>query len=219
MHSSQYDEIYSQIVERTKELRLGSALSQPNDGFIPTVDVGAMANPARFADLERVVEQAAAHGATVDVGGTRWRHPYLENGAYFVPTVVGNVDPLSELAQRESTSHYLVHGKFSFLTLSVRRTVFAPIATIISYDTLDQAVEIANGTRYGLGASVFGPDQEHCVKVAKRLQCGMVSINDFAVFYVRPSLLHYKHMELELIRSSQLKYVCLNSPSQRKGPV
>ena len=108
MHSSQYDEVYSQIVERTKELRLGSALSQPNDGFIPTVDVGAMANPARFADLERVVEQAAAHGATVDVGGTRWRHPYLENGAYFVPTVVGNVDPLSELAQRESTSQYLV---------------------------------------------------------------------------------------------------------------
>lgn len=66
--------------------------------------------------------------------------------------------------------------------------MFAPIATIIPYDTLDQAVEIANGTRYGLGASVFGPDQEHCVKVAKRLQCGMVSINDFAVFYVRPSL-------------------------------
>lgn len=83
MHSSQYDEIYSQIVERTKELRLGSALSQPNDGFIPTVDVGAMVNPARFADLERVVEQAAAHGAAVDVGGTRYHHPYLENGAYF----------------------------------------------------------------------------------------------------------------------------------------
>ena len=56
----------------------------------------------------------------------------------------------------------------------------------MKYDTLEEAIEIANGTRYGLGASVFGPDQEKCVDlVAKHLHCGMVSINDFAVFYVR----------------------------------
>ena len=64
--------------------------------------------------------------------------------------------------------------------------MFAPIAAILKYDTLEEAIEIANGTRYGLGASVFGPDQEKCVElVAKHLHCGMVSINDFAVFYVR----------------------------------
>ena len=55
----------------------------------------------------------------------------------------------------------------------------------MKYDTLEEAIELANGTRYGLGASVFGPDQEKCVElVAKHLHCGMVSINDFAVFYV-----------------------------------
>jgi acyl-CoA reductase-like NAD-dependent aldehyde dehydrogenase len=52
------------------------------------------------------------------------------------------------------------------------------------YDTVKEAIEIANGTRYGLGASVFGPDQRQCLKVAKQLECGMVSINDFGVFYV-----------------------------------
>lgn len=62
--------------------------------------------------------------------------------------------------------------------------VFAPIALIMKYDTVDQAVEIANGTRYGLGASVFGPVRDDCIKVAKRLQCGMVAVNDFGVFYV-----------------------------------
>jgi len=62
--------------------------------------------------------------------------------------------------------------------------VFAPIALIMPYETVEEAVEIANGTRYGLGASVFGPDQEDCVKVAKQLECGMVSVNDFGVFYV-----------------------------------
>lgn len=102
VHSSQYDEIYANIVERTKQLRLGSALSQPQDGFVPTVDCGAMINHGRFNDLERVLETAENHGATIDAGGRRWKHPYLENGAYFSPTVVGNVDPASELAQRES---------------------------------------------------------------------------------------------------------------------
>lgn len=52
------------------------------------------------------------------------------------------------------------------------------------YSTVEEAIDIANGTRYGLGASVFGPDQDECLKVAKQLDCGMVSINDFAVFYV-----------------------------------
>lgn len=62
--------------------------------------------------------------------------------------------------------------------------MFAPIALVMSYDTIDEAIEIANGTRYALGASVFGPDKYECLDVAKQLECGMVSINDFGVFYV-----------------------------------
>ena len=69
--------------------------------------------------------------------------------------------------------------------IDVYVSVFAPIAASMKYDTFEEAIAIANSTRYGLGASVFGPDQEQCVnKIAKYLQCGMVSINDFAVFYV-----------------------------------
>ena len=68
-------------------------------------------------------------------------------------------------------------------------SVFAPVALLIPYDNVDEAIEIANGTRYGLGASVWGPDQKACIEVAKELECGMVSINDFGVFYVSPSAL------------------------------
>lgn len=68
--------------------------------------------------------------------------------------------------------------------------VFAPVALLMPYDTIDEAIEIANGTRYGLGASVFGPDQNLCLQVAKKLECGMVSINDFGVFYVSSSIPH-----------------------------
>ena len=63
--------------------------------------------------------------------------------------------------------------------------VFAPIALIQSYETVEEAIELANGTKYGLGASVFGPDQTYAIQVAKQIKCGMVSVNDFGVFYVR----------------------------------
>lgn len=56
------------------------------------------------------------------------------------------------------------------------------------YEDIDDAIDIANGTRYGLGASVFGPSQRECVQVAKQLECGMVSINDFGVFYLNQDL-------------------------------
>jgi len=62
--------------------------------------------------------------------------------------------------------------------------VFAPIGLIQSYDDVEEAIELANGTKYGLGASVFGPDQTYAIQVAKQLKCGMVSVNDFGVFYV-----------------------------------
>ena len=55
---------------------------------------------------------------------------------------------------------------------------------VIPYSTIQEAIEIANDTRYALGASVFGPDKYECLDVAKQLECGMVSINDFGVFYV-----------------------------------
>lgn len=57
------------------------------------------------------------------------------------------------------------------------------------YETIDEAIEIANGTKYALGASVFGPIQKQCIEVAKELDCGMVSVNDFGVFYVSVSCL------------------------------
>lgn len=58
-----------------------------------------------------------------------------------------------------------------------QQEIFAPVMTVIKYDTLDEAVEIANGTRYGLGASVFGRDKRECRYVMDRLECGMVCSN------------------------------------------
>ncbi|KAI9057003.1 meiotic sister-chromatid recombination aldehyde dehydrogenase [Trametes sanguinea] len=163
VHESQYDALFEMFNERADKLRPGHSLKSPGDGVAPVADIGAMISGERFPGLQHAIQEAVDQGAILSVGGEPWHHPYLEQGTYFKPTVLGNVDPNSAVAQHE---------------------LFAPIACIIKYETIDQAIEIANGTRYGLGASVFGPVKDDCIKVAKRLQCGMVAINDFGVFYV-----------------------------------
>ncbi|TFK34820.1 Aldehyde/histidinol dehydrogenase [Crucibulum laeve] len=167
VHASQYDDLHEIFAERVPKLRAGSVMAPTQEGYVSTVDCGSMISGDRFQALSRIIQTAEEGGANITGEGGRYNHVYLENGYYFTPTVVGPVDPSMEIAQQE---------------------LFAPIALLMPYDTIDEAVEIANGTRYGLGASVFGPDQEKCLKIAKRLECGMVSINDFGVFYMNQDL-------------------------------
>ncbi|KZS93340.1 meiotic sister-chromatid recombination aldehyde dehydrogenase [Sistotremastrum niveocremeum HHB9708] len=167
VHSSQHDELVRTLTERTKRLRFGSVMSPSAEGYIAPVDCGAMISRDRFSELERLINNAVEEGASLETGGSRWKHVYLEEGAYFSGTVLGNVENGMEIAQTE---------------------LFAPVALVLKYDTIQEAIDIANGTRFGLGASVFGPDQNLCLKVARRLDCGMVAVNDFAIFYLNQDL-------------------------------
>ena len=91
------------LAERTRKLRCGSVLSPSSEGYIAPIDCGAMINSVRFGELERLIDAAVEEGATLEVGGRRWRHAYLEEGSYFGATVLGNVDVTMEIAQTEGT--------------------------------------------------------------------------------------------------------------------
>ncbi|KAG0705301.1 Aldehyde/histidinol dehydrogenase [Suillus ampliporus] len=167
VHSEQYDELYDILADRVAKLRFGSVLAPTREGYINTVDCGSMISNDRFHALEELVFQAQEDGARVEVGGKELLHTSCEGRSFFQATVVGDAKPNSRIAQVE---------------------LFAPIALLVRYDDIDEAITIANGTRYGLGASVFGPHQDLCIEVAKELHCGMVSINDFGVFYLSQDL-------------------------------
>ncbi|GAA6046801.1 hypothetical protein JCM3770_005649 [Rhodotorula araucariae] len=159
VHSSLYESFVSTMRERISALELGDVLSPSAAG--QQIDVGAMISDRLFSDLEGLIAQAVKEGARCLVGGKR---ADVSAGHFFQPTLLVDVTPSMAIAQQE---------------------IFAPVMTVMSYETLDEAIALANGTRYGLGAAVFGRSQTECRYVMDRLECGMVCSN---VFYLNQSL-------------------------------
>jgi aldehyde dehydrogenase (NAD+) len=102
--------------------------------------------------IEGYVTRALDQGATLLAGGGR---PDIVGGFYLNPALIGNVDPDAEICQEE---------------------LFGPIGVLIPYDSVEEAIAIANGTRYGLNANVWGPTDE-AMRVARRLKAGTVTLN------------------------------------------
>lgn len=154
--------VYDQLVEifekRVPEIRLGSAIDQQED-----VDMGASITDIRFKDLEEQIYNAVKQGARLVYGGKRYIHPKYTQGHYFTPTVLVDVTPDMDIAKNE---------------------VFGPVLTIMKAETIEEAVDIANGTIFGLGGSVFGTNQKDLQYVTNNMSTGNVAINDFATFYV-----------------------------------
>jgi aldehyde dehydrogenase (NAD+) len=117
---------------------------------------GPMANRAQFKRVQDMIEAGIAEGARLVCGGPG-RPQGLERGFYVRPTVFSDVHPQMRIAQEE---------------------IFGPVLAIIAYDSVDEAVEIANGTVYGLGAHVQGRDLSAARAVALRIRSGQVHINN-----------------------------------------
>ncbi len=116
---------------------------------------GPIANRAQFERVQKMIRVGIDEGARLVCGGPE-RPEGLQRGFFVRPTVFADVDTKMTIAQEE---------------------IFGPVLSIIPYDSVDEAVEIANDTVYGLGAHVQGADIEAARAVAARLRCGQVHIN------------------------------------------
>lgn len=153
-----YEQLVEIFTERIKTFRLGSDIDQLDE-----IDMGAMISNNRFKQLEELVEDAVSKGARLIHGGKQFNHPNYPQGHYFEPTLLVDVDPSMRIFREE---------------------VFGPILTMIKANDVDDAINLANGTEYGLGNSVFGNNFAQINSIADRLESGNVAINDFATFYV-----------------------------------
>jgi acyl-CoA reductase-like NAD-dependent aldehyde dehydrogenase len=154
-----YDKVVSMLAERIPRIRVGSGLDAPPG---TDIDMGAMVSPASFDRLESWIASAVQQGARLITGGKRYIHPVYKNGTYFQPTLLVDVTPAMEIAQEEC---------------------FAPICIVMRAKSAEHAVAIANSTEYSLGASVFGAAGKERDLAVKNIKSGMVSVDDFAVYY------------------------------------
>lgn len=156
-----YAPLVQQLHNKVTELRIGSVLDNP------AVDCGAVISDANFDRLEALIKDATIRGAKLLAGGKRYSHPEYPKGHYFLPTLLVDVTPDMKIAQNE---------------------VFGPICLVMRAHSAENALQIANSTQYALGGSVFGRNKKELELITNNMKCGMVSVNDFAVYYLNQSL-------------------------------
>ncbi|MFF1732116.1 aldehyde dehydrogenase family protein [Streptomyces sp. NPDC058247] len=153
-------QIYETVLEKVAQI---AATITSGDPFDPTTVSGPLINEAALSRVLGVIEKAKSDGARLITGGSRIEGA-LADGYFLEPTVFADVDPHTDLAQRE---------------------VFGPVLAITPFDTDDEAIEIANCTPYGLSAYLHTQQLRRAHHIAEELATGEVLVNGAANLAVR----------------------------------
>jgi phenylacetaldehyde dehydrogenase len=149
VHESQAGALVERMVRRARAIRIGDPLDL-------STQLGPLVSAPQLERTERYVEIGRAEGATVACGGRRPDGP-LAAGFFYEPTIFTGVQPHMRIAQEE---------------------IFGPVTCVLTYRDVDDAVRIANGIRFGLAASIWTADAARGMKLAERLECGIIWVND-----------------------------------------
>ena len=150
-----HDEVYDEFERLFAEQMAARKVGDPMDDG---TDVGPLASEQQRDDIEKLVADAVALGARVLCGGAAPDRP----GFYYPPTVLAGITPDMRVHQEE---------------------VFGPVATLYRVADLDAAIEIANGTEFGLGANAWTTDEAERDRLIRDLVAGMVFINGNVTSY------------------------------------
>jgi acyl-CoA reductase-like NAD-dependent aldehyde dehydrogenase len=151
LHEAVYDAFLERFTAAATALVVG-------DGLDPRTDIGPMVDAKQRDRVLGYLQTAIDEGARIVGQGVVPRDPAYADGYWVPPTVLADVAPDSTVGQEE---------------------IFGPIALIMRFSTLDEAVEIANGTAYGLTAAICSRDEAQAWHIAQRLEAGMVFVNNY----------------------------------------
>ncbi len=193
------DDIANNFIERfvnkAKNLVIGNGLD-------PGTDIGPMVSMKQREKLELQVEDAVRKGAIIECGG---KIPLsLQEGYYYEPTVLTRVTHEMKVMSEE---------------------VFGPVAVISVFDNMDEAIALANGTVYGLGASVWTKNLDIAMRMSSQLECGMVWVNEICTLHPQCpwSGVKYSGMGKDLSRYGirefvSIKHVNINFGTEKTRP-
>ncbi|MBG6155135.1 aldehyde dehydrogenase (NAD+)/betaine-aldehyde dehydrogenase [Labrenzia sp. EL_159] len=150
MHKAIRDDVLAILGERAKSIRTAHGLTAP--------DMGAINSELHLSRIKAHVEAAKGRGAHLLTGGDVTVDTDTGKGWFFQPTVIADLEPDDPAVQEE---------------------IFGPVLSVQNFDTEDEAIQLANGTEFGLIASVYTQDVGRAMRVASAMDCGQVSINDY----------------------------------------
>ena len=146
-----HDDFLDRFARATQALVVG-------DGLDPATDIGPMVDAVQQDKVLGYLRTGLAEGARLVTQGTLPSDERLKDGYWVAPTVLADVTPDMTVAQEE---------------------IFGPIACVLRFRTEDEAIDIANGTAYGLTAAICTTDLARADQIARRLEAGMVFVNNY----------------------------------------
>lgn len=154
VHKSRYDELIDKLKREFSRVVVGN-------GIQPDVTMGPLNNKDQFEYVKSLLEREKDSGANVETLGQKLNSDSWEEGYFMLPSIVTNIDHNSELVHAEQ---------------------FGPTIPVISYTNLNEAIKMANDTKFGLKASVWTNDENKASEIADRLEAGAVFHNNHTVF-------------------------------------
>jgi len=149
VHRKAQRELVDRLVSRAGGMRLGNGLDE-------TVDIGPVVSESQLNVIHDFIGVGQREGARLAVGGSVVRDGELSRGYFHQPTIFDNARPDMRVAQEE---------------------IFGPVTTLIPVDSLDEAIDVANGVKYGLSASIFTQDINRAFRAMQDIYTGILYIN------------------------------------------
>jgi (Z)-2-((N-methylformamido)methylene)-5-hydroxybutyrolactone dehydrogenase len=146
-----YNEVVEKIVEKSKSIKLGNPLDSKTE-------MGPAANKSQYNKILSMIDKAKEEGAKLVLGGRPANGEGLDKGYFVSPTIFADVKNQMQIAQEE---------------------VFGPVLSIIPFDNEEEAVFIANDTKFGLASGIWSNNVKRVHRLAKQIEAGTVWVNTY----------------------------------------
>lgn len=200
VHEDVYEEVIDKLATKIAEIKLGNPFDQ-------TVGMGPVVSESQMNTVLSYIESGIEEGARLVCGGKRASGPELDAGYYIEPTIFADVTNDMKIAREE---------------------IFGPVLSIIKITSVEEAIEIANDTIYGLAGGVWSRNLNQAYEIASKIKAGTIWINEWHAFRNDAPFGGYKQSgngrELgtkvfdEYTETKHIHVALTNEPSLRLGP-
>jgi betaine-aldehyde dehydrogenase len=187
-----HEEFIEGLIAKTGKIKLGNGLD-------PETTMGPLISREQREQVLRYISSGIKEGAHLVAGGKMPEGEVFEKGFFLEPTIFDKVDNGMEIAQEE---------------------IFGPVLSVLTFSTIEEAITLANATRYGLAGSVWTKDLNQAQHIAQQVRAGTIWINTYASFFNEVPFGGYKESGLgrELGKAGLLEYTELKSVTMDLSP-